>query len=132
MSRVLLSDKNYCDKNSKHIYNSLFYRMARVRITGMLPAEPFSEILRDMKTVRQSRPSISYKQQLFIVIQDQVSNLIRNVRSSRIFDSSFDAASRSFESDFASASANSATGMQKSCTASSIVDLGELKICTSS
>ena len=51
-------------------------------------------------------------------LQDQVSSLIRNVRSSRIFDSSFDA-NRSFDSDFVPS-----TGMQKSCTASSIVDLG--------
>jgi len=54
--------------------------------------------------------------------QDQVSSLIRNVRSSRIFDSSFDA-NRSFDSDFVPS-----TGMQKSCTASSIVDLGKERI----
>jgi len=54
--------------------------------------------------------------------QDQVSNLIRNVRSSRIFEPSFDA-NRSFESDFIPS-----TGMQKSCTASSIVDLGKERL----
>merc|ERR1719297_226784 len=54
--------------------------------------------------------------------QDQVSSLIRNVRSSRIFDSSFDA-NRSFDSDFVPS-----TGMQKSCTASSIVDSGKERI----
>ena len=52
-------------------------------------------------------------------LQDQVSSLIRDVRSSRIFDSNFEAG-RSFDSDFLPS-----TGMQKSCTASSIADLGE-------
>ena len=48
-----------------------------------------------------------------------MTSLIRDVRSSKIFDSNFDAG-RSFDSDFLPS-----TGMQKSCTASSIADLGE-------
>ena len=56
---------------------------------------------------------------VIITLQDQVSSLIRDVRSSRIFDSNFEAG-RSFDSDFLPT-----TGMQKSCTASSIADLGE-------
>ena len=50
--------------------------------------------------------------------QDEVSNLVRNVRSSRIFYSNFDGGS--LDSDYIPS-----TGMQKSCTASSIADLGE-------
>jgi len=49
---------------------------------------------------------------------DEVSNLVRNVRSSRIFDSNFDGSS--LDSDYIPS-----TGMQKSCTASSIADLGK-------
>ena len=51
--------------------------------------------------------------------QDQVSNLVRNVRSSRIFDSNFDGSS--LDSDYIPS-----TGMPKSCTASSIADLGKI------
>ena len=56
---------------------------------------------------------------ILISLQDQVTSLIRDVRSSRIFDSNFEAG-RSFDSEFLPS-----TGMQKSCTASSIADLGE-------
>lgn len=57
--------------------------------------------------------------------QEQVSSLVRNVRSSRIFDSSFDSnrSFEKFESDFIPG-----TGMHKSCTASSIVDLGNFNL----
>lgn len=50
---------------------------------------------------------------------EEVSSLVRNVRSSRIFDSNYDAGS-SLDSDFVPS-----TGMHKSCTASSIADLGK-------
>ena len=73
------------------------------------------------QTKEKNTPDWFIEANLLFVIQDQVSNLIRNVRSSRIFEPSFDA-NRSFESDFIPS-----TGMQKSCTASSIVDLGNVR-----
>ena len=79
-----------------------------------MPIHGADSLLRQKKRT----PDWFIEANLLFVIQDQVSNLIRNVRSSRIFEPSFDA-NRSFESDFIPS-----TGMQKSCTASSIVDLG--------
>ena len=99
------------------------FRTAMVRTTGTSRAARYRGRPRTQGTPttrwrwRHHRPDVPMmSSQLWL--QDQVSSLIRNVRSSRIFDSSFDA-NRSFDSDFVPS-----TGMQKSCTASSIVDLG--------
>ena len=86
--------------------------------TGTSQVGLFKDILRNQRMVRLVLVKI-LRAPLFIFIQDQVSSLIRDVRSSRIFDSNLDT-SRSFESDFLPS-----TGMQKSCTASSIADLGK-------
>lgn len=84
--------------------------------SGTIQRDPPGQEDSQVEPWNRSTPQITR-----LTLQDQVSNLIRNVRSSRIFDSS------SFESDFAPGS-SLAGGMQKSCTASSIVDLGEIII----
>ena len=94
------------------------FRTVREPTTGTSQVGLSRDILRNQRTVRSVLVKI-LRAPLYILIQDQVSSLIRDVRSSRIFDSNLDT-SRSFESDFLPS-----TGMQKSCTASSIADLGK-------
>ena len=119
-----------CQIILKNIFVNIanIFRTAMARTTGTSRAAQYRGRPRTQGTPttrwrwRHHRPDAPCHHQSHVTwpssLQDQVSSLIRNVRSSRIFDSSFDA-NRSFDSDFVPS-----TGMQKSCTASSIVDLG--------